>query len=225
MDTLEQMRQLAKEEAQQGHYERAAELYEALLRGDPDDVSAMLALAFLYFEPLHKEWVAEPLYERALEITPNNCEALFWSAWRDLIFYGLPEQLDTVREKLLGIISVDPDNRAGYTSHAYATLGSDTFSSLIEDRERLRLLERAVELAPNLPTHHRDLASWYESHGRLEDALSELRRAVHHTTPYVEIQQEPQIRYLQTVLEGRGDSPLGRLLSKIDSIRARLEAK
>ncbi len=227
MSSVEQLRARAKDAACRHHYERAARLYEQLLRERPDDVPAMLSLAYLYFGVLLREWDAEPLYERAVTLAPTDCEALFWSAWNKIIFYGRAVDLVLARNRLERILSIDPDNGNGYTSHACRLLGSETFFSEVADEQRLELLRRAVELAPDLPHHHEDLASWYEEHGRLEDALSELRTALRHTTPYIEVEEDPQITYLQTVLEGRRatEGTLQALLKRIDAVRARLEAK
>ena len=66
-------------------FEEAAFIYEELLELAPDDVEAVLDLAYLYTHVLQGEGRGDLLWRRALEIAPDDIDALFWSAYHDIV--------------------------------------------------------------------------------------------------------------------------------------------
>jgi uncharacterized protein (TIGR03790 family) len=142
-------RRLAMLDEQDGHYERAVEGYERLLKLAPNDVVSLNNLAYLLATRLNKPKEALDPAERALRLAPRSASIVDTVAWiRHLL--GENDQALALIESALKLESGDGDMRV-HAAAIYAAVGNSTAAE--------RQLADAVRLAPDLASRQdvRDL--------------------------------------------------------------------
>jgi tetratricopeptide (TPR) repeat protein len=201
-DDAERLRARALTFVTLNRFEDAVFAYEELLEITPDDVTAILDLAYLYAHVVPGEGRGDALWTQALAIAPDSIDALFWHAYHDMIDGGTPEQRIDARQRLIRVIELDPSNRSGYVGCAHALLGQEAESDLATPERRCHL-EAAVRASPDAPRFHQRLARAYERRGRLREALEHFEQALAQSHFHAEEPGDSRQRYKADVLEGR----------------------
>ncbi len=123
---------------------------------------------------------AIPVFEKALELEPDNAEAtaLLSSAFRLLAVYGLRSPADVMpvaRETVRKALALDPDLPDAYTTQAAVALAWD-----YNEEEAFRAWTRALELDPRHTQARCERASWGISFqaGRFDEGIAEIRKAL-----------------------------------------------
>jgi adenylate cyclase len=150
---------------------------------NPDSVDLVLrGVAILHQSATgsDKAKVAEArvLFERALELDPNNLYALLESAWADFedVAYGRADPAVDQRQRcenfLDRVLNIAPDFAQAYAAKAMLLLVTR------RNAEAAGLAAKAIALGPNEPTGYGALAWAQTLSGRDEEALANLNKAV-----------------------------------------------
>jgi tetratricopeptide (TPR) repeat protein len=167
----------AQKHHRMGHYDRALELYESVLKIDPNHEQANLEL----FRCASDEWSEEKKAEesdRLVELFPQNAEAWMFRG----ISYTKYEKPEEAEESYRRSLELDPENY-----RAMHNLGS-LLVNLEKREEGLSLLEKAVDIRPDYEIGHLTLAQVYFLFGRFDDAVSESELAPGAITGHPDLQ-------------------------------------
>lgn len=150
---------LANQQWKNGDHSASLHTMETWVEQHSDDITALAALADRHSKLGHTEEVLR-IYEKILEISPNNALALNNVAWLSL--------------------DSDPQKALRYAEKAYdiaakSTRVIDTYSMALlkngEPERALRLLEKALESNPLYPSFLYHKALGLEAMGKTEEAL------------------------------------------------------
>ena len=144
---------------------------------------------------------AVAMFEEALQEAKNSTETLLTATF--FFQYGAAAEqagdLKKATEMLRRSIQLDPANSA----HAYNYLGYMWVDRGINMEEGGELIRRAVALAPNEGAYLDSLGWYYFKTGKLDEALTNLRKALEKTQP-----EDPTIDdHLGDVYAAKGDLP------------------
>lgn len=145
-----------------GHYDRSRDLYESILKIEPNHEQANIEL----FRCSSDEWPDEKKVkesDRLVELFPQNTEA--WM-FRGLSYTKL-EKMEEAEESYRKSLVLDPENY-----RVMHNLGS-LLVNLEKREEGLTLLEKAVTIRPDYEIGHLTLAQAYFFLGRFGDVVRE----------------------------------------------------
>ena len=178
---------------------------------DPTDVSTLIKLGRLSFEPMHKFADAVSFFQRALLIDPQNVEARFWLA--KCLYHSYCNYADA-RRLLEESLAINPN------SPECLSLLASVLDDLDEPKERsIELLKRAVELAPDWVTPRENLAMWLLEVGNAEEAKIVATQGLEKLQPRG-VLGDPLEQYYESAVTGRAwPSNREDLESLLDRIR------
>lgn len=156
----------AEKQHRKGHLERAAELYESVLKIDPGQEAADLGL----FRCASGRWPPEQAIreaDRLARLFPHAAEAWLFRGQSYSVVQRIPEAEESYRR----CIALEPDNY-----QAIHNLGSLLISFGDRD-EGLSLLEQAAAQRPDYGAGHSTLARACYLAGRFEDAIRSAEQA------------------------------------------------
>lgn len=159
VDRVDQLVDLAGDQAGQGNVAQAIESLREALTLDPDsaDAHAMLSVCLLSSNRLHASLKES---EIALSLEPDSILAL----WARTVALVTNRDLKAADAAIQELLAMDPENDAVHSTHAQL-LG------FRGQREKQRgALERARELSPTDPSHLADLGDWHFDDGNLATA-------------------------------------------------------
>ncbi|MGF1506152.1 MAG: tetratricopeptide repeat protein [Anaerolineae bacterium] len=119
--------------------------------------------------------VAETYYRQAVEVDPNNVDALFWLSHVLTLEYIQSRDIDKLEEALAvaeQAITVDPEDPQGYAARSRALNWLGDYSAAAN------AASKALEIDANYALGRAYLAEAYVDLGRLRQALTEAERAV-----------------------------------------------
>jgi len=152
----------AEKQRRMEHPERAAKLYESVLKIDPSNEDASIG----FFRCSSDGWLREKAVtesDRLVELFPLNAEAWMFRG----ISYSRVQKNDEAAESYRRSLALDPENY-----RAMHNLGSILVTSG-EKEEGLSLLEHAVIIRPDYEIGHLTLAQTYYMASRFTDAIRE----------------------------------------------------
>jgi|GEM_PF-2296853 len=167
----------AEKQCRMGHPERAARLYESVLKLDPSNEQANIE----FFRSSSDEWLREKAVtesDRLVDLFPHNSEAWMFRG----ISYTRVQKNDEAAESYRRSLALDPEN---YRS--MHNLGSIMVSSG-EKEEGLSLLEHAVAIRPDYEIGHLTLAQTYYMAGRFDDVVREAELSLGIITEHPDLQ-------------------------------------
>jgi putative PEP-CTERM system TPR-repeat lipoprotein len=138
---------LANLDALEGHYQASAGGYEAVLKQDPKNAAAMTSLARLAV--LQRD-NAEAIkwFKRAIVAAPKSTDAYIGL----VALYGQNGQFDAALDTARQLAQANPDDPLALHALGAAELNAGHHA------EALKPLQRAVDLAPQVPLYRTDLA-------------------------------------------------------------------
>lgn len=156
----------AEKHDRMGHYERSRDLYESILKIEPNHEQANIEL----FRCLSDEWPDEKRVKesaRLVELFPQNAEAWMLQG----VSYTKLEKIEEAEESYRKVLVLDPQNY-----RAMHNLGS-LLVNIEKKEEGLALLEKAVTIRPDYEIGHLTLAQVYFILGRFDDVVRESEQA------------------------------------------------
>lgn len=166
-----------------GRFDEAAELIEQKVRDaatKPQKLALLQQLAQLFRERMHDNDRAFATYERILELSPYDADALEQMATLDQSSGNL--------ERLLATLDRQANRLEGaQAAEVVARMAGIAERDLQAEERAIELWQRAIELAPEEPAHVQALSALYEGRERYADLVELLReRAV--------VERDPQTR-------------------------------
>jgi predicted Zn-dependent protease len=158
---------------------QAADLFDELLKEQPDDTRAMLARGILAVE-MGEPAVAIPLLERVVQLDPGRQRTTraqlaraYGQAGRSEDARRVTEELNALQEEevLRKALDSQPDNPEVQVRFARAWLARGMTAAALD------LLGRLLDRHPDHRGAHRTLAEYYEKAGQREKAAEHRRRA------------------------------------------------
>lgn len=167
----------AEKHHRMGHYERSRELYESVLKIEPNHEQANIELFRCSSENWPEEKNAEES-DRLVKLFPQNAEAWMFRG----LSYTRFEKPEEAEESYRRSLELDPENY-----RAMHNLGSLLVNH--EKREEgLSLLEKAVTIRPDYEIGHLTLAQVYFLLGRFDDNVRESEQASGVITDHPDLQ-------------------------------------
>ena len=167
----------AEKQSRMGHPERAAKLYESVLKIDPSNEQANIE----FFRCSSDGWLREKAVtesDRLVELFPQNAEAWMFRG----LSYSKVQKNDEAEESYRRSLTHDPENY-----RAMHNLGSLLVASG-ENEEGLSLLEHAVIIRPDYEIGHLTLAQTYYVASRFTDAIREAELSLGIITDHPDLQ-------------------------------------
>ncbi|PWR72129.1 hypothetical protein DK846_09065 [Methanospirillum lacunae] len=156
----------AEKHHRMGHYERSCELYESVLKIEPNHEQANIE----FFRCSSDERPGEKNVEesdRLVELFPQNAEAWMFRGTS----YAKLEKTEEAEESFRRSLALNTENY-----RAMHNLGS-LLVKLEKREEGLSLLEKAITIRPDYEIGHLTLAQVYFLLGRFDDAVKESEQA------------------------------------------------
>ncbi len=151
----------------------AAEEFEAVLKIDPNNASALRGLGYSY---LIKQDLAKAgeYFHKSAQIDPNDPRVLYYSALLSqkeatAASSNNPERLQSMQNELETSIKLDPQFADAYNLLAFA------YRLEGKRDEAIRVLRKAVELSPRNEQYEFNLAQLYLEDKKIDEATSLLR--------------------------------------------------
>ena len=197
------MLKLAMEQHQAGLFKQAKDLYEQVLKTEPNNSDALQLLGLLASNVGQYE-IAEQLMRRSLAILPD--QTAVWSNLGLVLFYrgNMAESESCCRRA----VELDPAHAMAYVNLGNALQGQ---RKLVEAEKAYR---RAVDLKSPLGSNN--LGILLREQGRSEDEIEAYRNAVKLHPEYVEAWKNLGVALIESGRRGAGLECLERVL-KLDS--------
>ena len=158
---------LAVKNHQEGKTDIAQELYNQVLKIDPNHSSALNNIAVI-FSNLKKHQKAKDCYEKAIEINPNYADA---HNNLGIIFKDL-EEYQKAKDCYEKAIEINPNYAA-----AHNNLGI-IFKELRENQKAIECYEKVIEIDPNFIEAHNNLGNVFKDLGNLQKAKECYEKAI-----------------------------------------------
>ena len=153
------------EEERQALTERQREVVDAAYQLDENNADTLSLMGLLETD---NEELRILMYERALELDPDNAQTYFRLAWARM-GEGSPEEAERLFRRALEFHPQSANYRSDLAS-ALFNLGR-VDEAIVE-------VEQSIELAPNFTSNYRMLGAWNFFHfGRIDEAIYYMRKA------------------------------------------------
>jgi tetratricopeptide (TPR) repeat protein len=162
------------------HRDRALEEFQAVLKMDPDNTSALRGAGYAYLQRQDFEHARE-YFRRAAAHDSKDPRVHYYNALlmnRAGGFINGPKS-DEMKKELEAAIALDPKLADAYSLLAYA----QAFSG--EPEKGLATMQKAVELSPRNETYQINLANIYMVNHKVDEAIALLRTLAVSETPGV----------------------------------------
>ena len=173
--TIEEVFKLAVKNHQQNKLGVAQDLYNKILKVNPDHSQALNNLANI-FEDLGENQKATNCYEKAIEINPNYVDAHYnlGNIFRKL------GQIQKAKDCFEKAIEIDPS----YVK-AHNNLGI-IFKDLGENQKAKECFKKTIELNPNYADAHNNLGNIFKSLGENQKAKECFEKAIEINPNYID---------------------------------------
>jgi Flp pilus assembly protein TadD len=160
------------------HHDRALDEFQAVLKMDPDNASALRGAGYAYLQRQDFEHATE-YFQRAAAHDSKDPRVHYYNALlmnRAGGFVNGPKS-DEMKKELEAAIALDPKLADAYSLLAYA----QAFSG--EPEKGLATMQKAVELSPRNETYQINLANIYMVNHKVDEAIALLRTLAASETP------------------------------------------